>query len=71
MKLRRLNTGNYIGSHKRHYFFVYKKPHGAWCCRIGKAGMWLHSEGVHGTFLSNLKKVKAWVRSKLITPPAK
>jgi hypothetical protein len=65
MTLRKLPTGNYKGYHMGHYFFIFKRPHGKWCCRIGKGGEWLYQEGYHGTFLHNLKKVKGWAKDKI------
>jgi len=60
MKLRKTSAGNYLGYFLGHYFFIYKRPHGCYCCRIGKKGKWLKSEGYHGTYLNTLKKAKNW-----------
>jgi hypothetical protein len=58
---KKTNTGNYFGYYLGFYIYTYKRPHGKWCCRIGRKGDWMYSEGYHGTYLSSLKKVKEWV----------
>lgn len=60
MNLRKLTTGNYFGHYLTHYIFAFRRPHGKWCCMIGKGGEWLYREGYHGTYLSNINKVKRW-----------
>jgi hypothetical protein len=66
MTLRKLPTGNYSGYHLAHYFFIFKRPHGKWCCRIGKNGEWLYREGYHGTYLNTIKKAKGWAKDKIV-----
>jgi hypothetical protein len=65
MRLRKLNTGNYFGWLKGYYLFIYRKPHGKWCCVIGKKGEWLFSEGAFGTYLNTVKKAKWWAKNKI------
>ena len=65
MNIKKTTAGNYFGYHKGHYLFIYKRPHGKWCCRIGRGGHWLFSEGYHGTFLRTLSKAKKWAIDKL------
>lgn len=65
MKIRKLKTGNYLGYLKGYYFFIYRRPHGKWCARIGKNGEWLNQEGYHGTFLRTVKKAMTWSRNKI------
>lgn len=71
MKFRKLNTGNYLGYYLGYYFFAYRKAHGGWCCRIGKRGEWLYSEGKHGSSLPTVKKLKWWVKEMLTNPKFK
>jgi hypothetical protein len=69
MTIQKLSTGNYKGHHEGHYFFAYRRPHGKWCCRIGKKGIWLYQEGYHGSNLPTISMVKAWVRLTIANPP--
>jgi hypothetical protein len=55
-------AGNYFGWYFGFYVFTFKRPHGKWCCRIGRNGEWLYAEGYHGTYFGSLKKVKDWVK---------
>ena len=64
-KFKKTKTGNYLGYYLGHYIFIYKRPHGSWSCRIGKGGLWLASEGYHGTFLDKLSKAKKWAIDKI------
>lgn len=64
---RKLTTGNYLGRAGKYYIFIYRRPHGKWCCRIGDGKEWLWQEGYHGTFLTTIKKVKEWARDKITT----
>lgn len=65
MNLRKTTLGNYFGYYKGHYVFIYRRPHGKWCCRIGKGGEWLYSEGYHGTSLPTLIKARNWAKNKI------
>lgn len=68
MKLKKLATGNYFGYFKSHYLFAFRRPHGKWCCIIGKGGQWLFREGYHGTSLPTIKAVKKWAEKVLSLP---
>lgn len=63
MKLRRLNTGNYFGWFNGYYFFIYRRPHGKWCSRIGMGGEWLLRGGNQGAYLT---KAKLWTRNQIL-----
>ena len=65
MLFKKTKAGNYFGYYKGHYVSTYRRPHGKWCCMIGRKGLWLYSEGYFGTSLSNLKKVKDWIKEKI------
>lgn len=65
MTLRKLPTSNYYDYHLGHYLFIFRRPHGKWCCRIGMDGQWLYQEGYYGTYLNKLKKAKAWAKDKI------
>lgn len=64
--MKRTNQGNYFGYISGYYVFVYKRPHGKYCCRIGKGGEWLWREGYHGTSLQSLRKALVWANSKIL-----
>ena len=63
--MKETKLGNYFGYYKGHYIFIYRRPHGMWCCRVGKAGVWLFSEGYFGTFLQTIKQAEKWAADKV------
>lgn len=65
MTLRKLSTGNYFGHYMTHYIFAFKRPHGKWCCMIGKGGEWLYREGYHGASLPTVNRFKKWAKDKI------
>lgn len=64
-KFKKTTQSNYIGYYRGFYIFIYKRPHGKWCCRVGRKGNWLWSEGYFGTSLSTLKIAKKWAIDKI------
>lgn len=67
--LKRTVAGNHFGYCNGYYVFIYRRPHGCWCCRIGKKGEWIYSEGYHGTSLKTVHAAKAWAKNKIVNPP--
>lgn len=65
MVLKKTKAGNRFGYYNGYYIFVYKRPHGCYCCRIGKKGEWLFGEGYFGTSLPTLRSVLIWIKSKI------
>lgn len=65
MKIKKTKQGNYFGYYKTYYLFIYRRPHGKWCCRVGKSGEWLDREGYHGTSLPTLVKAKYWASKSI------
>lgn len=55
-------AGNRFGYYLGYYIFTFKRPHGAWCCFIGRKGKYFISDGVHGSWMKNLRIVKAWAK---------
>ena len=68
MKLRPLNTGNKLGYYKGYYVFIYKRPHGKWCCCIGKKGEWLWSEGYFSSWITTISIAKKWAINQITSP---
>lgn len=62
---KKTKRGNYFGYYKGHYVFTYKRPHGSWCCAIGRKGEWVYAEGYFSTSLRTLSKVKEYIKQKL------
>jgi hypothetical protein len=65
MKLRKTSLGNHFGYHEGFYIFIFRRPHGKWCCTIGRKGEWLAGEGYFGTYLSTFNKAKKWAKYRL------
>ncbi len=63
--MKETSLGNYFGYYKGYYVFIYKRPHGSWCCRYGKNGEWINQEGYHGTSLRTIKKAIGWAKGKI------
>lgn len=66
MKLQKTKSG-YFCRYKGFFFVVWKKPHGAWACMLGRGNKYLASNGIHGTSMPTLKDVRAWVRDTILT----
>ena len=62
---KKTSAGNYFGYYKGYYVFTYRRPHGKWCCCIGKRGEWLCREGYFGTSLFNLNIAKRWAENAI------
>ena len=58
--------GNYFGYCNGYYIFIYKRPHGRWCCRIGRKGKWFWQEGYFGTSLDTVSKAKQWAKFRVV-----
>ncbi len=63
---RKTSKGNYLGYCYGYYIFIYKRPHGKWCCRVGKGKEWLWQEGYFTTYLDTLQKAKNWAKFKVV-----
>jgi len=63
---KKTTQGNYLGYYSGYYMFIFRRPHGKYCCIIGKRGEWLWSEGYHGTYLDTLTKAKQWAKFKVV-----
>lgn len=63
---RKLSTGNYAGWYRGYYIFIYKRPHGTWCCRIRNSKEWLWQEGYHGTSLRTVAIAKQWAKFRVM-----
>lgn len=66
-KFRYTSQGNIMGYYRGYYYFIYDRPHGKYCCRIGKKGEWLWSEGYFGTSLQTMNKAVRWAYNKINT----
>jgi hypothetical protein len=65
MKLKKTSAGNRFGYYLGYYVFAYRKPHGAYCCWIGKGGKWLFADGNFGAWMWTLRIVKKWAGQKI------
>lgn len=59
---KKTTAGNYFGYCNGYYLFTYRKPHGGWCCFIGRKGEWIWSEGKFTKSLPTIAAVKKWAR---------
>lgn len=64
MNLQKTKRG-YFCRYRGYWIVIWKRPHGKYACIIGRGNKPLHSEGYFGTYLSNLAKVKSWVKEKI------
>lgn len=63
---KKTKAGNYFGYCRGYYVFIYKRPHGKWCCRIGRKGERLWQEGYLSTSLPKLQDAKQWAKFKIV-----
>ena len=59
---KKTSRGNYFGYYKGYSIFVFKRPHGGWCCEIKRNGEFIWLEGYHGTSLQTLAQAKQWAK---------
>ncbi len=64
--LKKTSRGNYFGYYFGFWIFIFMRPHGKWCCQIGKKGKCLWSEGYFGTSLPKLSNAKRWSKRRII-----
>ena len=62
---RKLSNGNYVGRKGKWYVFIYRRPHGKWCCEISCDKRIVFIEGFFATSLPTTKIAKQWAFDKL------